>query len=211
MSSRYAAASFRLVLAATSLVAVGVQLGVSISKDYGIVNFFSYFTNLSNIFGSLVFVAGAVLLLRTPSRDLDPRWRGAAVVYLVLVGVVFNVLLRNTDLGDLKPWVNVVVHVLMPIAVLVDWLAWSPGRRVDLRWVGLWLVVPVVYVAYSLVRGAATGFYPYPFFDPDQTGGYAGVAAYCVVMLVGFLLMALLVRWLGAVRRVSPLASRQEA
>ena len=48
----------------TSLVAVAVQLRVSVSKDYGIVNFFSYFTNLSNIFGSLVFIVGAVLFVR---------------------------------------------------------------------------------------------------------------------------------------------------
>lgn len=192
-------------------MAVAVQLRVSVSKDYGIVNFFSYFTNLSNIFGSLVFIVGAVLLLRTPSRDLDPRWRGAAVVYLVLVGVVFNVLLRDTDLGDLKPWVNGVVHVLMPVAVLLDWLVWSPGRRLASRWVGIWLAAPAVYVAYSLVRGAVTGFYPYPFFDPAETGGYAGVAAYCVAMLVGFLLMSLLVRRVGGVRRLSPAEARRAA
>lgn len=197
MRSRHAVAWFRVVLALASLVAVGAQLSVTVAKDYSLVNFFSYFTNLSNIFGSLVFLVGAVLLLRTPAEDLDARWRGAAVVYLVLVGLVFNVLLRDTDLGDLKPWVNVVVHMAMPVAVLVDWLVWPPGRRVERRWIGLWLVVPGVYVAYSLVRGAVTGFYPYPFFDPDRSGGYAGVAAYCVVMLVGFLLMSLLVRRLG--------------
>jgi hypothetical protein len=200
MGSRRVTAVFRLVVAALSLAAVATQLAVSVANGYSIVNFFSYFTNLSNLFGSAVFVVGAVLLLRRPSRDLDARWRGAAVVYLVLVGVVFNLLLRDTDLGDLKPWVNLVVHGLVPVAVLVDWLVWPPERRPAARWVGLWLVVPGVYVAYSLLRGALTGFYPYPFFDPARSGGYAGVATYGLGMLVGFLLTALLVRWLAGVR-----------
>jgi len=200
MGSRRVTVVLRLVVAALSLAAVTTQLGVTIANGYSIVNFFSYFTNLSNLFGSGVLVVGAVLLSRRPSRDLDARWRGAAVVYLVLVGVVFHLLLRDTDLGDLKPWVNLVVHGVMPVAVLVDWLVWPPERRPAARWVGIWLLVPAVYVAYSLVRGALTGFYPYPFFDPDRSGGYAGVATYCAGMLAGFLVMAVLVRWLAGVR-----------
>lgn len=188
----------RLVLAALSLAGVVVQLVIAVQIHLSIVSFFSYFTNLSNIFGSVVFIVGAIRLLRgvAPSA-VDVAIRGASVVYLVFVGIVFNTLLLNADLGDLQPWVNVVHHMLMPLAVLVDWLVWPPRQRIAIRTAFAWMIFPAVYVVYCLIRGAIVGFYPYPFFNPAAVGGYGGVALYCAAMLVAFVALAFLVRWLG--------------
>ena len=125
--------------------------------------------------------------------------RGASVVYIAFVGLVFNTLLRDVDLGGLIPWVNAIVHFIVPIAAVVDWLIWPPRRRLPRSSVLFWMIFPAVYVAYSLIRGAITDFYPYPFFSPAIQNGYGGVAAYCAVMIVGFLVLAVLIRWLGNV------------
>jgi uncharacterized membrane protein len=198
MNRRNLVIVFRLVLAALSLAGVVTQLGITVAHNFGIVNFFSYFTILSNIFASVVFIISAIRLARGyEANRLDVAIRGASVVYMVFVGIVFNVLLRDADLGGLLPWINAVHHLVMPIAVIVDWIAWPPRRTTTLRTALAWLVFPAVYVAYSLIRGAISGFYPYPFFNPGAQGGYGGVAIYCAVMLVAFLLVALLVRWSG--------------
>ena len=90
MTSRTAAIAFRLFFAALSLFAVGAQLfTVHLPSGYDAVNFFSYFTNISNIFISVVFIISAVRLIRgqTESTAMDaairredrPRgvmWRG---------------------------------------------------------------------------------------------------------------------------------------
>lgn len=90
MTSRTAAIAFRLFFAALSLFAVGAQLfTVHLPSGYDAVNFFSYFTNSSNIFISVVFIISAVRLIRgqTESTAMDaairredrPRgvmWRG---------------------------------------------------------------------------------------------------------------------------------------
>ena len=99
---------------------------------------------------------------------------------MTLVGIVFAVLLRDTDLGALLPWVNVVLHYVMPCAVVLDWLLRPPAIRLGARHLATCLVFPAVYLAYALARGAVTGWYPYPFLDPGHVGGYAGVAAYCI-------------------------------
>lgn len=154
---------------------------IAVRTDFGLVNFFSYFTTLSNLFASIVFIIGAVKILRR--SDDGPRWeavRGASVVYLAFVGIVFNTLLAGADLGGLLPWTNVVHHMLMPLAVVIDWV-----------------LVPVVYTGYSVVRGAITGFYCYPFFNPAAVGGYGGVAVYCVALLVAFIVLALVIRLVG--------------
>lgn len=200
MTSRVAAIAFRLFFAALSLFAVGYQLfAVHVAKGYDVVNFFSYFTNLSNIFISVVFIISAVRLIRdrTDATASDVAIRGAAVVYIAFVGLVFNTLLQGVELGDLAPWVNVICHMILPIAGLVEWLVWPPRRRIPLATAFWWLSFPAVYTVYSLARGAITGFYPYPFFNPGAVGGYGGVALYCAGMLIGFLVLALLTRWAG--------------
>ena len=46
--------------------------------------------------------------------------------------------------------------------------------RLTFRRALVWVVFPMAYLAYSLVRGAITGWYPYPFLDPREHG-YTGV------------------------------------
>jgi hypothetical protein len=208
MGNRVTAITFRLFFAVLSLVAVATQLfGVSVPKHFGIVNFFSYFTNLSNILISIVFIVSAIrLITRHTPTTADVAVRGGAVVYILFVGLVFNTLLRDVDLGALIPWVNIVVHFITPLAGLVDWLAWPPRRPLPFRVTFLWMIFPAVYVVYSLIRGAITGFYPYPFFNPAHSGGYGGVALYCLVMLVAFFILAVLIRLVGNAQKRSKIA-----
>ncbi len=54
----------------------------------------------------------------------------------------------------------------------------------------MWLIFPVVYVVYSLIRGPVADWYPYPFLDPNLDGGAAKVAITVVVLMPCVLLMA---------------------
>lgn len=191
-------AAVRLALAAASVAGVVTQVVLSVQVGFSLVSVFSYFTILSNLFASAVFVIGAVRLLRgTPSSRGWEVTRGASVVYLAFVGLVFNTLLAGADLGELLPWVNVVHHMLVPAAVVIDWFVDRPRYRQPFSMVWAAAIIPAVYTAYTLVRGALIGFYPYPFFNPARVGGYGGVALYCVALLIGFLVLALLTRATG--------------
>ena len=188
----------RLLFAAASIAGVVTQFVIAVETDFGLVNFFSYFTTLSNLFASVVFIVGAVRVIRkTPGGVRWEAVRGASVVYMAFVGIVFNTLLGNADLGGLLPWVNVVHHMLMPLVVVIDWLLLPPRVRVSLRTALLWVLVPVAYTVYSVVRGAIVGFYCYPFFNPAAVGGYGGVAIYCVALLAAFIVLALAIRAIG--------------
>ena len=119
MSSLIAPVAFRLTFAALSLTAVLVQFfAVTIAQGLSIVNFFCYFTNLSNIMISIVFIISAVRVIRgqTKPSASDVAIRGGATVYIVFVGIVFNTILADGDVGLIIPWVNVVVHMIVPIA-----------------------------------------------------------------------------------------------
>jgi hypothetical protein len=200
MSSRRAAIAYRLFFAGLSLFAVMYQfVAVTLVNGHSVVNFFSYFTNLSNIMISIVFIVSAVRLLqhRTDPPEGDVIIRGGAVVYIAFVGLVFNTLLTDVDLGGLIPWVNLIVHFILPIAGVLDWVIWPPKRKLPVRVTLIWLIWPAVYTIVALARGAIDGFYPYPFFNPAASGGYGGVALLCVVLIVGFFVLAAAVWALG--------------
>jgi hypothetical protein len=89
----------------------------------------------------------------------------------------------------------------MPIVVVVDWLYQPAKSTLRFQQLGYWLIYPLVYLVYALIRGAIVGFYPYPFLDPraglHTAGSYGAVALYCVAIFVAFLVVGAVLIWLG--------------
>jgi hypothetical protein len=172
-------AAYRAVFGLLALAAIAAQ-AVSLAS-LGIFNpgnFFSFFTILSNL------IAAAVLLVAAACW----RWwldlvRGGAVVYMAVTGIVYSLLLRGADVDTALVWVNVVVHYLMPVVMVADWLIDPPLERLSYRQGLLWLSFPLLWTIYTLIRGAIVGWYPYPFLDPAN-GGYASVTLYSLAILV---------------------------
>src|SRR3984893_370373 len=160
------------------------QLAVHVRMGASVVNFFSYFTNLSNL------LAAGILLLTAKPRGASAwidRGRAISAMNMAVVGIVFTLLLRNEDLGALQPWVNFVLHDLMPCVVVLDWLLNPPSIRLGVRNLMQFLAFPAAYLAYCLLRGAQTGWYPYPFLNPARVNGYGGVLLYAAGITVIFL------------------------
>lgn len=179
----------RLVLACVSITGFVVQVVYATRSGLSLLGVLTYFTVLTNWYASVLFILGAVRLARARPTDDLAALRGAAVVYLVFVGLVSNLLLPAPEAGNIPGWVVFVHHVLMPVAVVVDWVAQPPTRRIPPRAALAWLVFPLAYLGYSLIRGATAGDYSYPFFDPDRQGGYDGVALYWLFAVEGVALV----------------------
>jgi hypothetical protein len=179
----------RLAFGVLTLVAIILQaIHVYQAGAFVPLNYFGYFTNVSNILAACIFIVSAyyVARRRESSRKAD-LVRGAATLYMAVTGVVYLTLLSGEELGLLMPWVNIVTHIVMPIAVVADWLYRPPRNRLGVQHMLLWLIFPLLYLGYTLVRGAVVHWYPYPFLDPSKVAGYGGVVVYCVVILVAFL------------------------
>lgn len=190
----------RLVRFTTAFVAISAIVAqLRTLADAGaldVVNFFSYFTIQSNLIG-----IAALLLSAAWEADRRPAWldwlRGAATVYLTVTFIVVLLLLQNVDVGLQLGWVDFVLHKLMPVVIVADWLLDPPRTRLPTRDALLWLVYPLIWLAYTLVRGAAGGWYPYPFLDPAHAGGYGSVAVTSLVILVAGAGLSLAVAWIG--------------
>lgn len=190
--------ALRLVLGLLILSAIGTQFFIHLRLGYSVVNFFSYFTNLSNLFAAIVLLVGAYRLAtrRKPSISQD-LIRGASAVNMAIVGIVFVVLLRNVPLGNLLPWVNTTLHYIMPVAVMLEWIFQPPTTKIRFKQMLLWQAFPLLYLVYVLIRGALVGWYPYPFLNPATVGGYKVVTVYIIAIVVLFLVVSWLVLTVG--------------
>lgn len=189
--------AYRFGFAILTFAAVIVQM----QQSPNLSNFFSFFTIQSNLIGAVVLLFAAVMLPKpTVTWDLI---RGGATIYLALTGVIFNTLLVEIteQLQTTIPWVNQVLHTVMPIVMIVDFLLIPLAHRITWRQSLQWTIYPSLYLVYSLVRGRIVDWYPYPFLDPRTDGGYPRVLAFSVIVLVGFIACCWLLTWLNGWRR----------
>lgn len=193
-AGRWLAGGYRIVFAVLAAIALGWQAHQAATQG-GLGNFFSYFTIESNILGVVVLGWGGLASLLGWPAVPEPL-RGASVVYLVITGVVYALLLAGLS-GGAEGWVNTVVHRIMPVVLVVDWLVAAPAPPPRLPRVWWWLVFPLVFCAYTLVRGPLVDWYPYPFLDP-RPHGYGHVVLGVVGIAAGFLVAMLLVWWSGS-------------
>jgi hypothetical protein len=168
-----------LVISGASVLAEGTPpaLGIRLGR------LVSYFTIQSN---ALVAIT-AIQLARNPDRD-GGGWRVmrlCAVAGITVTGLVHFFLLR--PLLHLQGWnwaADKLLHVVVPVLAILGWMLVGPRPRIAGRTVALALLWPVGWLLWTLVVGAATGWYPYPFLDVDELGaGHVTAACLGVTML----------------------------
>jgi len=199
----FVVAAFAVVLQLVLVWQGHVVLDETNRPDRGtrLVRFASYLTIWSN-----VLVAWSTFTLAF-GRDRDTRvWRALrldAVVICFGGGIVHFFFLR--PLLDLHGWdlvADKLLHLVVPVLAMIGWVVFGPRGRAERSDLGPFLVVPLVWLGYTLVRGAVVDWYPYPFVDVGEHG-YLVVALNCV--LVAALMLALA---LGAVALDRRLAQR---
>ena len=169
----------------------------------GLVHFFSFFTVLTNTLAAAVLTCA---LTTRPSRGrtwLLQAWVSAGIgVSIVVVGLAYNLLLRH--LWHPEGWQRLadeLLHDVMPLLYLAYW--WLCVEKGQLRvWHCLvWVIYPLLYFIYVMLRGHLLGTYPYPFIDVG-TLGYGQVLLNALGILLGFVLVSLgliaLDRWRAA-------------
>ena len=135
-------------------------------------NFFSYFTILTNVLMMVAMLLPAILPNSAAGRVLaDPRVRGGVTLYAAVVGLVYHFLLHAT--WDPQGWLllaNVLLHYVMPTAMVLDWLMFTPKGRLAPGHALAWLAFPLIYGGWTLAHGLTMGWWPYWFINVDALG-----------------------------------------
>ncbi|CAI8873991.1 Membrane protein [Pseudomonas sp. IT-P171] len=160
----------------------------------GLLSFFSYFTVLTNTLVATVLTCALTSRESAARRWFLQPWVSSGIaVSIAVVGLAYNVLLRHLWHPEGWQWLaDELLHDVMPLLFLAWWWLCVPKGTLRLRHIALWVIYPLVYFAYALLRGHLLATYPYPFIDVD-TLGYPQVFVNAGGLLAGFVLIALVV------------------
>ncbi len=144
---------------ALQLILILGQLGLAL----GTWRFLGYFTIISNI---AVAVVATLIAVGGHTGLAGPRARLAGLTAIVAVGLVYSLLLRSMwNPRGLQKLADAALHDWTPMLYLLMWALLPHGRldRRDVKWA---LLLPALYLAYALGRGAMDGWYAYWFLNP---------------------------------------------
>ena len=196
--------SYKIFFALLGFAAVVTEISTLVERGtFNPVNFFSFFTIESNLLAVVALLVSAISVAANYSSKKLDFFRGATTLYMVTTGIIFSVLLAGIENATLTavPWDNIVLHYIMPIVLAVDWILDRPKAVIQFRTACLWLLFPLVYFAYSIIRGSITGWYPYPFLNADMNG--YGKLSVTSLALVVFLLVLIKIVTLVPARKLS--------
>lgn len=153
-------------------------------------NMFIYYTNLSNLLCILFFTVLTMCTATGRSGKKLQSLKGMCTIAILITFLVYHfalrpLILRHPDsfsgaaaeLGNVWAPSNILVHYLLPLATLLDWLLFDD--KGVYRWRDLlhWSAAPMAYCIFALVRAPLGGIiagtqsrYPYPFLDVDVLG-----------------------------------------
>ena len=186
----------------------GLLDGAGILAGHYTSNFPHMFTNIANIFTWGYFVC-AVIWLCLHLHDENavtfaPMAKYTAAISLLvtmLIGhfMLFNALFQNGHLV----WHLVILHYVVPLMTLLDWLLFDQKGKMPVWGPAAWLSLVLGYLAFVMVAAGIFGIYmgggttadetiyPYTFLDPGIVGA-GGVAGFCGAMLAAFLFLGYL-------------------
>lgn len=187
-------------------IVVQIQLNLERAASEGVpvwlvpFRLYGYFTLWAN---TLVALVTTHFALKGGSASLLARsgTRAAAVVYIIVVGLIYNTLLvqYNPQTG-LRLFIDTIFHTIVPVAYPLWWLAYVRRGRLGWHHAVPAMALPLAYCGVAMGRGLLTGKYAYFFIDINKYGlsqVMLNIAA-LVVFFIG--LMAALIaldRWLA--------------
>lgn len=190
---------YAALVAFAGWLALSLQLYLSVRLSvadgsgvlHGVWMYLAFFTVLTNLF------AAAVLTLpRLAPRSPAARFCASADTIagtsanIALVCIAYNLLLRDTwNPQGLWLLADILLHDIVPALFVVYALLYTNYPRARFMPRLRWAMWPVLYFFYALLRGAATGFYPYPFINIHALG-YVRVLGNAVGILSGYFVVA---------------------
>lgn len=158
--------------------------------------YFTFFTITSCLLTGIALTMGGLRVLRNqPETRFLTLFRLTMAASMVIVGVIYNALLTDSvdarDIGyDWPVLPNLVLHTYMPILVFLEWLIARTAVPLKLKSVFWVLVYPLTWLAFSIVRGLVTNWYPYWFLNPNEDGGIPQMLQWILTIAAFFVVLA---------------------
>ncbi|MCZ2459302.1 MAG: Pr6Pr family membrane protein [Chitinophagales bacterium] len=164
------------------------------------ITYFSYFTILSNTLVALYFTLLSWRNINTKKQSkINLKALTAITVYIAIVGIVYQIALRHIwDPQGLQKIVDELLHSVIPLLVLLYWILQQGHKELKYKDSFLWLLFPLLFLIYTVIRGHYTSFYPYPFLDVNVIG-VNKVILNSLILTIVFLVFSIALIWINRI------------
>lgn len=208
IKNRTAQLIFQTAYCTLGLVGIVASLGIFDNIRMLRWDVYVHFTNLSNFLCIGIMLAS---LIRTAKKTDNsfvttaPVLKFTGMLGILLTFLVFNILLAGAEGRD--PQLNwrissLSFHVVLPVMYIADWFLFYERRQCKWYYPLVSVLFPLAYIVFIFIHAAILKFdtsvlipgtstpliYPY-FFINLETQGAAGVIKWCVLLMVGFMVM----------------------
>lgn len=158
-----------------------------------IVRYFSYMTIWTNILVTLSFAVPLIAKNSKLGKFLSsPFMETGTMLFITFVGIAYHFLLANIwSPTGLQKVADVSLHYVVAILYIIYWIFFIKKGGQQYSNSVKWMLYPLVYCIYALIRGAIVHEYPYHFIDVTALG-YGTVIKNSLFLAVGYLLGGLL-------------------
>jgi hypothetical protein len=155
---------------------------VARSLPDALINFWTYFTHLTNLGLVLVYLA-ALTKWRWLAWFGKPHTHALMAGYILLVMLYYHFMLApHFQFEGPLLMATILLHYVAPLFYLGWWALFAPHGGLRFGSIPAMLVPGLTYVGWALVRGAVTGEYPYEILDAGRIG-YGAVAIGVLVLM----------------------------
>lgn len=136
------------------------------------VRFFSFFTILTNTLVALYFTTSVLKTKKfLPKLLLKDGTITAITAFILIVGLVYQLVLRSIwEPTGLQFIVDELLHTIIPLYMLGYWFFNVKKLDLNPKAVFNWLLYPLIYIVFIMVRGSFSNYYPYPFLNVSEIG-----------------------------------------
>lgn len=157
-----------------------------------LMRFFSFFTILTNTLVACYFTT-QLIDFKFFKFLKHPAALTAITSFILVVGIVYQLILRFV--WEPTGWqfvIDELLHTLIPLFVLMYWFLYAKHDSLSLYQLVPWLLYPLVYAIFIIIRGHFSGYYPYPFVDILTIGYSKALINFLIISAFIMILMGLL-------------------
>lgn len=161
--------------------------------------YFAYFTIHTSMIAAVVLTVAAIREFqgKADTKTLTLA-RLSVSTYAIVVAVVYNALLRGTEVLPDDPdygydWPvlpNEILHVWAPIFIVLDFALTITLTKVKFKQIFWTLLFPLAWLIFTIIRGLNTDWWAYWFLNPNEDGGVNGVIMFILAIVVFMLVSA---------------------
>ncbi|MFX1324836.1 MAG: Pr6Pr family membrane protein [Promethearchaeota archaeon] len=148
---------------------------------------YRYYTMQTNLMVALWFIF-AIIGYKKPKyiKKISGPIKGAITLYITTTFVFFAILLQFLyHPTGYAAFNNVMLHYLIPISFIIDWILTKTNMRYEWKHLRYWIIYPICYLVFSLLHGTFTGDYLYLFLDIRRIGILWYLISVCFLIGVG--------------------------